>query len=399
MPYCLKCGRNVEDNDFYCSRCLQKAEADMQNEQGKSSCRLWACSWKFISITSFLLIFCPLLALWMIYSDTETRSITVPDCFPTIQEAIVGAETGEMIIVKPGVYCENIDFLGKDVTLCSTDPQKPDVVASTIIQGNGTEATVCFRRGESSRTMLQGLTIAGCDLANERSASHETIPGSLPAAAAGCVIFVAEGSSPLIKDNIITAGKADRGGAVHINNASPSIINNIIKGNRAHWEGGAFYIGVGAKPVIRDNTITDNSAEDGGGIYVLNAAPLVCENRIRENSALYQGGGIMIRGGEPEVTGNKFEQNKAGECGGAAVLLEASPLLRENIFIANEGGWRGGGAIYVGLRAAPQLVENTFTQNEAVQGKDIWVSADSSLPAGPHVDRQLRKEADVYYQE
>jgi len=43
----------------------------------------------------------------------------VPYTYVTIQSAIDEAEEGDIIIVKPGVYPENIDFHGKPVTVMS----------------------------------------------------------------------------------------------------------------------------------------------------------------------------------------------------------------------------------------------------------------------------------------
>ena len=57
----------------------------------------------------------------------------VPGQYPTIQEAIdAAAVSGDTIIVSAGTYYENIDMLGKAITLTSTDPSNPAVVALTV---------------------------------------------------------------------------------------------------------------------------------------------------------------------------------------------------------------------------------------------------------------------------
>ncbi len=383
MPCCLKCGREIEVGlELFCPRCLGNAEKNELSRKGLSSLFSQYHVMIYLGITVILFLG----AVFWRQAAPASSQITVPGSFPTIQAGINAAGAGNTVVLKPGVYYENIDFMGTAITLRSTRPKDPAVVASTVIQGNGKGSTVSFKSGETGETVLQGLTISGgvAEIKESSTASH-------PVVDSGGVIFIDAGSTPLIRDNLITSGTALQGGAVYINNASPSIINNTIMNNQAHWQGGALYISDGAKPVIKDNIIASNSAEDGGGIYVLHAVPLITDNRISENNALYQGGGMMLQGGTPEISSNIFELNRAGECGGAAALFKTSPLLRDNYFSNNVGGWRGGGALYVGLKSTPQLSGNTFTQNSATQGKDIWVSADSSLKA--------LKGVDVYYQD
>lgn len=48
--------------------------------------------------------------------------INVPGDQPSIQAAINAAVNGDEIIVAPGRYLENINFLGKAITVRSIDP-------------------------------------------------------------------------------------------------------------------------------------------------------------------------------------------------------------------------------------------------------------------------------------
>lgn len=76
--------------------------------------------------------------------------------FTSIQEAIYESWHGDTITVKPGVYTEDIIFAGRQITLTSENPDDPNVVAATILDGS-----ITFFLGETQSSILQGFTIRG----------------------------------------------------------------------------------------------------------------------------------------------------------------------------------------------------------------------------------------------
>ena len=126
--------------------------------------------------------------------------INVPGDQPTIQAGIDAAMNGDEIVVAPGTYFESIDFLGKPITVRSTDPTDPMVVVNTVIDGTGNFHVVQCVSGEGPNTVLDGFTLTGGN---------------------------ANGDFP-----------DDRGGGMYNDGSSPTVINCSFNGNSAEYGGG-----------------------------------------------------------------------------------------------------------------------------------------------------------------
>lgn len=81
-------------------------------------------------------------------------TIHVPKDQPTIQDGIDAANDGDIVLVAPGTYQENIDFKGKAITVTSSGGPKV-----TIVDGGQVNQVVTFASGEGSGSVLSGFTI------------------------------------------------------------------------------------------------------------------------------------------------------------------------------------------------------------------------------------------------
>ena len=241
-------------------------------------------------------------------TDSECIVILVPDEQTTIQDAINAAEDRTTILVAPGIYRENIDFMGKDVTVCSVDgPVK------TIIDGGRAGSTVTFANGDSPGAVLCGFTIKN---------------GS------GTYLLI----SPYIGFG------RNVGGGIYLENSFPTITNCMITNNYAHIGGGLFLSA--SFPTITNcmivrNWVTDLIHGGGGGIFLENSSPTITHCTVGSNLAGQYGGAIYCYGASPKVTNSILWGNSA-LYGSEIFVKSGSPVVT---YSDVEGGWSGEGNI------------------------------------------------------
>ncbi len=95
-----------------------------------------------------------LLACLAVRFSAQALVINVPLDQPTIQAGIDAASPGDTVLVADGTYYENINFLGKAITVTSVNGP-----ASTTIDGSSTGNVVTFQSHEGRDSLLEGFTI------------------------------------------------------------------------------------------------------------------------------------------------------------------------------------------------------------------------------------------------
>ena len=264
--------------------------------------------------------------------------LEVPADFATIQEAIDAALDGDTVLVSPGTYVENLDFLGKAITVISTDG--PGV---TTIDGDGLDSVVKFEDGEDATSVIEGFTI--------------------------------------------TNGSADTGGGINCVGAFPTIINNTISGNVSTGNGAGIAFIEGANPadigVVENNTISNNISGGyyGGGVYCYNYSviPAFVDNTFTENQDGGWGGGLYVGSfGTPSVvvTGNTMSGNYASSPGGGASIFGGTQTVDGNTIVNNTSASGGAGAWIGAFNGGnATLTNSTVSGNTGSWGGGVYIGS------------------------
>ena len=187
-------------------------------------------------------------------------ALVVPGSFSRIQEAIDAAVDGDAVVILPGEYVENIDFLGKQITVQSTDPNDPSIVDATMLRPPDLDRSiVSFVNGETRDSVLAGLTLQG---------GHRYEPYS------GGGIYVREASPTIRNNNIRDLTVFFSGGGIYLVESRAHIVGNRISNNRSQNGGGIEAEGYYYFPTIEGNVFVNNRAEVGGAVHLSSTLPL-----------------------------------------------------------------------------------------------------------------------------
>jgi len=255
-------------------------------------------------------------------------TLQVPSAYSSIQLAINASTDGDIVLVAPGTYLENINFKGKNILVTSHFILSDDLkyIKNTIIDGSNpanpdSASCVSFHSGEDPSAVIQGFTITGGTGTKWIDPNN---PGYIWRGGGGVFTFT---SSPTIKKNIIinnnvtnTSGvDGAQGGGTLSYDGNPQILNNIIMLNKARYGAGIVMDYSGG--VIKNNIIYKNSGGQdygGGGFWSIGngSLPIIIENNhIVENSV----GGSGTYGGK----------------GGAMFVWMGNVTARNNIIWGN----------------------------------------------------------------
>ena len=328
-----------------------------------------------------------LIILLVLCVGVNAEIINIPDDFESIQGGIDASEDGDTVLVQPGEYIENIDFIGKDIQVGSLFLTTRDIIYinSTIINGDSSSTVVLFENGESPAAIFTGFTlqkgsgihrwgrIRGGGIYIEESSptiSNCMISGNT-AFWTGGGVFCSISDATIIKCTIANNWASAEGGGIYCRQEStPRIIDCNIENNSAD-RGGGIHIDLSCTPEVRDCNITGNVSRNfyGGGIYTHCSAPNIVGCNISRNSSLTSGGGVYIwsshwRGIRTQITLCNISDNEGSSGGGIFCKNGANPIVRYCNISENRSTWYDGAGAGC-VDATPEFINCTFARNSS----------------------------------
>ncbi len=324
-------------------------------------------------------------------AQAAATELHVPASYPTIQAAIDAAVAGDEVVIAPGTYTgdgnRDLDYGGKAITVRSTDPNDPNVVAATVINCQGTPTEphrgFIFQTDEGPASILDGVTVTGGHAVGEDRLGW--------AGAVFCTGASAPGASPtLIRCRFIDNQCASFGGGVSCDHSSPTVEACTFEGNLGAYGGGLqSFMG---SPSLIDCVFHNNVATVAGGAVRINrGGPLIARCLFECNAAPEASGGAIYckNSNGPSVSNCEFRDNWADGGGAAYIDSNASPTFSDCVLAGNYCTHRGG-ALKCMKDSAPVFRNMTICGSYseglggAIRSDDCIVVMDNCLIAGNH---------------
>jgi hypothetical protein len=367
----------------------------------------------------------------------HAQIIHVPADKSTIQAGINAASTGDTVLVAEGTYLENINFMGKAITVASHFIMDADTnhINNTVIDGSQPAnpdygSVVTFISGEDTTSVISGFTItggagtlfpvdqqrvgggilcynAGATIKNNMITSNQvdnaggSFGGGVAMNSDGSERYIILKGNEIKNNDVLSTDNDAYGGGVY-SNINVRITENLIAGNSVTsgtdaWGGGVVLLSMfGTNQVVFENNIINNNTIEGnyawgGGVAVYNSAAIITGNQIINNavtSVKAWGGGILIQGtiGEfylthNEISGNSISASNYGVGMGASIQTPtANAYISGNEFSNNTatGTSYGGGFRLNNNNGVNILVDGNVISDNDIPGAGGGVYTNAS---------------------
>ena len=299
-----------------------------------------------------------------------------------IQQGIEAAVNGDSVLVAPGIYEENINLLGKKITVASEYllTGNEEDIENTIIDGGGVDTVVRMDSGEDTLSYLCGFVLRN---------------GNNPW---GGGIYIYQGGAKLehlkVRDNISESQNCPNGGGIYADGdiylvgyrqiilRNVEIDNNTVIGNFPIG-GGLFFRNKFNTVILENVSVTNNHCEgnssaNSGGMIIYNTSNVILKNCIIDNNSV-SGYNDASCGGlsfsqidellieDCQITNNSVESDWS-VIGGMSIVTDGNVVIKNSLIADNSVlGFSSSGSGGATLSSGNFLVENCEVKGNSVR--------------------------------
>lgn len=256
---------------------------------------------------------------------------------------------GDTVLVAPGTYPgEKIDFQGKAVTVRSSGGADVTILQAPPV-GFPPGSVVTFKLAEGAGSVLEGFTLEGVQ------GQPSALPGpGLPFVGGG--IFCSGGSSPTLRDLVITGGDfTEFGGGMFLDGGAPAMERLTFRDcgePNAHNAGGGIWARNAFVRLDECNFERCRTSNTGGAIRAIDSVVIASDCDFEDSRGTFgSGGGVWLSGGAHVFQDCDFTGNVSGDPGGGIYAANCQLVVRDTNFISNNTGadiYPGGGVAFEG---------------------------------------------------
>lgn len=318
----------------------------------------------------------------------NASAVTVPDDYPTIQDALDALRSGalpsgEVIQTRPGTYHEALKFAESTK---SFRLQALGDASDTIIDATGLEEPAILIRDSTGTVDIEGFTVTG--------GQDPTGSGNL-----------FQRATVNLKDCVIEGNYGYQGGGLQLFDANSTIENSTVRANVASKAAGGIAVVRGSNATIVNSAIIDNvagavdSIASGGGIQIGNSGVVIRRSTVSGNYAKFCGGGIFAIGEFADPFGmtsltiedSSILENEVihdvgapvGAGGGICIEANAIAYVTDSIIADNVASGRGGGLNT--FQARYEILGTLIEFNQALEKTGGGIHGFSQAPHGSSV--------------
>ncbi len=316
-------------------------------------------------LLSIFVIFVLILSLIAILEvDAQPRTITVPDDYATVQEAIDASNEGDTVFVKKGTYYNQTLIVSKSISLLGEDPkttilQAPNIeYIKTKKEPNNKPTFTLLNSKTSTINFLPPITIVIQIEANDVTITGFTITNAYTG-------IIGDGNGTKIINNIIRVSN----NGLSVSGFYKTIAHNNITGSIQGIQFSGSFSSITGNNIApsmagidlsgSSNTVSENSiiGSNGHGIEVNGDSNIISNNSLVDDSA-----GITLKTGLGNiVSGNNITENWSK---GIWIYQSSNNVVYKNFIANNVKDYSGYGISLTGLNHNAE--NNTFYHNTLI---------------------------------